>query len=750
LWDAPGAGAIINWTNVVTPERTLGRIASTTFNWFWKNTYSNLQTGTLAVIERSVDRVVAASAVASASSAELTILEQTQFGATRTPATAVDYSAWTYGLWKYGYAPIYGTFNRTTYSLGTAGSSNYVSFGGAQLQAVDENITASEATALAYTELDTLDKLYDRSMAWKCISAENSQYPTLADQLATGSGTALDFGSINIVIDGAAASAFAVNTGTNTITIKSTTLQKGTKFSAITTTGTVTFANGTISNLTVNGNVSQATPANLSNATITGSLTYNTNTNASISITNTSIGTVANSGTGIVTITPNDSSITTYTDSEINFLDSNITFAGVDSITFYPTSGNADTGANAGATITTSPYNFKYGSVISGVTMIGTLNIRYSIGGKVTIGTLTIALGGNSFVLTDNELLGSINASVALTAKESTLLQTEADIIDAIGSGGGGGGSLTAADVWTYSTRTLTTAIPTAAQNATAVRSELATEIGRIDVATSTRLSTAGYTAPPSPASIRSEIDSNSTKLDVAVGTRLSSAGYTAPANADITAIKNKTDNLPSDPASDTTVNTRLSSASYTAPDNSGIVAIKAKTDNLPADPADNSDILSAISAIPSAPSASVIADEVRTELATELGRIDASVSSRLATSSYVAPANSDISAIKAKTDNLPSDPADNSDILTAISGGSSPSVIADAVRTELATELARIDVAISTRNSVEPDNTSIGTILTEVNSHPTLAEIEASSVLAKELTIGEIKANTDLIPAAL
>jgi hypothetical protein len=214
-------------------------------------------------------------------------------------------------------------------------------------------------------------------------------------------------------------------------------LTAGTKFKKIQANGT---ASAAMSNLTVNGNVTQATPTSLSNVTITGTLTYNTNTNASISITNTSIGSVANSGTGIVTITPTDSSITTYTDAEINFLDSNITFAGVGSITFYPTSGDANTGTNAGATITTSPYNFKYGSVVSGVTMIGTLNIRYSIGGKVTIGTLTIALGSNFFVLTDNELLGSINASVALTAKEATLLQTEADIIAAIGSGGGHGG----------------------------------------------------------------------------------------------------------------------------------------------------------------------------------------------------------------------------------------------------------------------------------------------------------------------
>ena len=61
-------------------------------------------------------------------------------------------------------------------------------------------------------------------------------------------------------------------------------------------------SNGTIANLTINGNVSQATPTNLSNVVITGTLTYNTNTTTAITITNTNIGTVANSGTGIVTI----------------------------------------------------------------------------------------------------------------------------------------------------------------------------------------------------------------------------------------------------------------------------------------------------------------------------------------------------------------------------------------------------------------------------------------------------------------
>lgn len=111
-------------------------------------------------------------------------------------------------------------------------------------------------------------------------------------------------------------------------------------------------------------------------------------------------------------------------------------------------------------------------------------------------------------------------------------------------SGGGGGGSAptateVAAAVWSYTTRTLTGGIPTAAEVATAVwafvtrtltsgsaptaatvatavRTELAAELGRVDVAVSTRLAAASYTAPTTPptaAAIRTEMDANSTKL---------------------------------------------------------------------------------------------------------------------------------------------------------------------------------------------------------------------------------------------
>ena len=98
--------------------------------------------------------------------------------------------------------------------------------------------------------------------------------------------------------------------------------------------------------------------------------------------------------------------------------------------------------------------------------------------------------------------------------------------------------------------------------------------------------------------------------------------------------------------------------AALVVPDNSGIAAIKAQTDELPLLHAGQGDIEAAIAALNN-----LSAGQVRTELTTELARIDAAISSRNAT----APDNAGIASIKAKTDNLPSDPADQSILLAAI-----------------------------------------------------------------------------------
>ncbi len=78
----------------------------------------------------------------------------------------------------------------------------------------------------------------------------------------------------------------------------------------------------------------------------------------------------------------------------------------------------------------------------------------------------------------------------------------------------------------------------------TAVRTNLATELARIDVATSTRLATAGYTAPPTAATnataVRTELTTELARIDVATSTRLASGSYTAPDNSTIGTINTK------------------------------------------------------------------------------------------------------------------------------------------------------------------------------------------------------------------
>ncbi len=75
------------------------------------------------------------------------------------------------------------------------------------------------------------------------------------------------------------------------------------------------------------------------------------------------------------------------------------------------------------------------------------------------------------------------------------------------------------------------------------------------------------------------------------------------------------------------------------------ILNVKAKTDNLPNNPATESSVL----AIPTNP---LLTNDAR------LNNLDATITSRLASSSYTAPDNTGINNIKLKTDNLPFDPS--------------------------------------------------------------------------------------------
>ena len=103
------------------------------------------------------------------------------------------------------------------------------------------------------------------------------------------------------------------------------------------------------------------------------------------------------------------------------------------------------------------------------------------------------------------------------------------------------------------------------------------------------------------------------------------------------------------------------------------------------------------------APSAATVAAEVRTNLATELARIDVGIGTRLASTSYTAPPSAVTIASEVQTAMTPAFNALDANVSSRLAASSyvappSAATVAEAVRTDLATELARIDVNMSTR----------------------------------------------------
>lgn len=204
--------------------------------------------------------------------------------------------------------------------------------------------------------------------------------------------------------------------------------------------------------------------------------------------------------------------------------------------------------------------------------------------------------------------------------------------------------------------------------------------------------------------------------LDVAVSTRLASASYTAPDNADIVAIKAKTDNLPADPASNTQVNTRVSTAHFDtiigtpagASVSADIAEIEAETDG--------------IAAIPTNP---LLTTDAR------LNNLDATISSRNSTAHFDTiigtPVNANISAdiaeVEAETDGIAAIPTN-------------PLLTTDA-------RLNHLDADISSRVSTAHFDTIIGTPVTTIAGDIAEIEIETDDITA-------IKAKTDQLTFAI
>ena len=208
-------------------------------------------------------------------------------------------------------------------------------------------------------------------------------------------------------------------------------------------------------------------------------------------------------------------------------------------------------------------------------------------------------------------------------------------------------------------------------------------------------------------------------------------AAILAAVDTEIAAIKAKTDNLPTDPADESSIQAAIADLKTYV--DTEILAIKAKTDLIPADPADASDIAASFASI-------------ALTLATISGYLDTEIAAILADTNelqtdWVDGGRLDllIDAIKAKTDNLPTDPADESSIqgtLTTIIG--TLATLASYVDTEVAAIKAKTD-----NLPTDPaDASDIAAAFTTINA--TLATI-ASYI---DTEVAAIKAKTDNLPA--
>ena len=260
----------------------------------------------------------------------------------------------------------------------------------ANLADITFTTVGANITAMTINANMTIDRMHD---IIKAYLEANLQLTNPFSE----SGTIKNCGAINI-------------TGVERITA-------GTKLTSLQSSGILT-ANGAFS-IEVIGTVNQDTPTNLPATAKATTLVYNTNTPISVSFSSgTTIGTVRNDGTA--TVTASGGSVTTYTDAEINFIDSTISVIGADTITFHPTANDRGLNVNASGSFSGS-YAFKFGSTINGSTMSDTLYLKCVAGGIPFNIDKSIVLGDNLVDLGTTAQLASLSAKIDLTAKQASL-----------------------------------------------------------------------------------------------------------------------------------------------------------------------------------------------------------------------------------------------------------------------------------------------------------------------------------------
>lgn len=312
------------------------------------------------------------------------------------------------------------------------------------------------------------------------------------------------------------------------------------------------------------------------------------------------------------------------------------------------------------------------GFLIQGIVKSGTAQgigsfAPFSLSGKGAIAaTLNIGFKPSAFDIAQ-EVWGAI-------ASLNNVIGTMGEVLNSATGGGGASASSIATAVWDrlLSGHTTTGSAGKAladagggsspATIASAVRSELTTELGRIDTTVSSRLDSAGYTAPDNTtiSTINTKLGTPVTSVSADIATRASQASVNAIPTTTLLSNDSRLNNL------DATITSRLAASNYVAPI-----------------------------------SANVLASQVRTELSVELARIDLPISTRASQTSVNAIPVNTLLTNDSRLDNLD---ASVSSRLASVSYTIPPTVTA--IRSEIDTNSTKLDVAISTRLASAAYNT--------------------------------------------
>lgn len=211
----------------------------------------------------------------------LVVAERVKQLGTTVNATMTSYSPWTLRARKYGYFEVGGARNFSNSSTETIFQAidTKQTADGTAVTGVNINYTTSTIALTSNNSIENVNNYLKYSLIQNITKNDFTSYLGSAFNIGSGVLTGLEFLSANSVFD------------------------------EIISTSAFT-ASGSFNNIKVTGNINQNTPTNLTGVVHTGTLTYNTNSNITITMTNCTLGTVKNNGTGTVNVKKINSTMT--------------------------------------------------------------------------------------------------------------------------------------------------------------------------------------------------------------------------------------------------------------------------------------------------------------------------------------------------------------------------------------------------------------------------------------------------------